>query len=101
MTTVDSVRRKLRALGAVLEDSGITEHERANALALKANLEKKLKKEGVPNGDWTDVAFRLGQTLDHLKKVTAPPACMTGTSSRAAFRVGKVLGKAFKKWDSS
>jgi hypothetical protein len=97
---MDAIRRKLRALGAVLDDSGVTEHERANALALKRNLEKKLKEEGAPNGDWTDVAFRTGRTIHHLKTVTASPASITETSSRAAFRVGKLLENGFKKWRS-
>ena len=41
------VRRKLRALSALAENAGATEHERANAEALKARLQRRLKEAGV------------------------------------------------------
>jgi hypothetical protein len=55
MKPIEAIHRKLRSLGAVVKDAATTEHERANAKALKTFLEKKLRQEGVP-GDWTDVA---------------------------------------------
>ena len=61
--SLEGVRRKLRAVGAVVEDRGATEHERANAEVLKARLEQRLREVGAPTGDWTDNAFRLGKAL--------------------------------------
>jgi hypothetical protein len=100
MSRVEAIHRKLRGLVAVLHDSAVTEHEKANASALKAKLEKKLRQEGVPKGDWTDVAFRAGQTVHTLKKSTAPPAAMNGPP-KLAFRLGKALGQGLKKWRST
>jgi hypothetical protein len=64
MGSVEAVRRKLRAVTSVVEDRGATEHEKANAAALKARLEQRLKEAGAPAGDWTDNAFRLGRWAD-------------------------------------
>jgi hypothetical protein len=61
--SVEGVRRKLRALIALIKDPGATEHERANAKALKTRLEQRLREAGAPAGDWTDNAFRLGRVL--------------------------------------
>jgi hypothetical protein len=44
--SVATVRRKLRALTAVIADAGATEHEKANAEALRARLERRLKEAG-------------------------------------------------------
>ena len=63
MGLIEGLRRKLRAVAAVVEDPGATEHEKANAAALRARLEQRLKDAGVPKGDWTDDAFRLGKAL--------------------------------------
>src|SRR6516225_6491864 len=54
MGSVEAVRRKLRAVTSVVEDRSATEHEKANAAALKARLEQRLKDAGAPAGDWTD-----------------------------------------------
>jgi hypothetical protein len=97
MTRVEAIHRKLRGLVAVLHDSAVTEYEKANARVLKARLEKKLRQEGVPKGDWTDVAFRVGQTVHALKQSTSPPSSMSG-APKIAFRLGRTLGKGLKKW---
>jgi hypothetical protein len=100
MKPVEAIHRKLRSLGAVLKDTAATEHERANAEALKRRLENKLIEEGVPKGDWTDVLFRLGRTVQEIKKATSPPPSISGTS-KIAFRFGRTLGKGLKKWRST
>jgi hypothetical protein len=46
--SVASVRRKLRAVAAIIGDPAATEHERVNAQAVKARLEKRLREAGVP-----------------------------------------------------
>jgi hypothetical protein len=100
MKAGESIHRKLRGLMAVLKDSAVTEHEKANAEALKRRLEKKLRQEGAPQGDWTDVAFRAGQTVQGLKNSTAPPPSVEGPA-KIAFRLGRVLGQGLKKWRAS
>ncbi|HVA13518.1 MAG TPA: hypothetical protein VNF99_09730 [Stellaceae bacterium] len=97
MSPVEAMRRKLRGLAAVIQDSAATEHERANAERLKAGLKAKLKEEGVPEGDWTDIAFRLGRTVQEIKQTTSPPQSL-GDSSKVAFRLGKALRHGLKKW---
>jgi hypothetical protein len=99
MKPVDALHRKLRSLGAVLKDAAATEHERANADALKTKLEKKLAEEGVPKGDWTDVIFRFGRTVRKIKETTSPPPSLSGPS-KIAFRLGRTLGEGLKKWRS-
>ena len=91
------VRRKLRAVSALAENAGATEHERANAAALKALLQRRLKEAGEPAGDWTDNAFRLGKQLTGLGK-TVSPASPKGDWTDNAFRLGKVLRRGYKKW---
>jgi hypothetical protein len=100
MKLVEAIHRKLRGLGAVVKDTAATEHERANAKALKTVLEKKLAQEGVPTGDWTDVAFRFGQTIRKIKTATSPPPPISGTS-KIAFRLGRALRQGLKKWRST
>ena len=100
MTPVEALHRKLQRLGALLKDPSVTEHERANAEALKTRLEARLTKAGVPKGDWTDVLFRLGRTVQEMQKTTAPPPTSSGTS-RIAFRLGRGLREGLKKWRSS
>ena len=91
------VRRKLRALSALAENAGATEHERANAEALKARLQRRLKEAGEPAGDWTDNAFRLGKQVKELT-TAASPASPKGDWTDNAFRVGKALRRGYKKW---
>jgi len=91
------LRRKLRALAALAENSGATEHERANAAALKARLQRRLKEAGEPTGNWTDHAFRLGKQLKEFSKTTLP-ASPKGDWTDNAFRFGKALRRGYKKW---
>ena len=100
MKPVDAIHRKLRGLLAVARDGAATDNEKANAEALKARLEKQLRDEGVPKGDWTDAAFRLGRTIKKLDQSTAPPASVEG-ASKISYRLGKALGHGLKKWRST
>ena len=56
-SSADAIRRKLRALTAVLFDPAATEPERANAKELKVRLEKQLAEEPAPEGKWTGMMF--------------------------------------------
>jgi hypothetical protein len=99
MNPVAALHRKLQRLGAVLKDPSVTEHERANAEALKARVEASLRKAGVPKGDWTDILFRLGRTVQEMTKTTAPPPSSSG-ASKIGFRLGRTLREGLKKWRS-
>ena len=96
---VEAVRRKLRAITAMVKDSGATEHEKANAAALKARLERRLREAGAPAGDWTDEVFRLGRLAKDIGKSTAP-ASPKGDWTDNALRFGKALRRGYKKWSS-
>ena len=95
--SVADLRRKLRALTALAENVGATEHERANAKVLKARLERRLRDAGAPVGDWTDNAFRLGRQVKELTQAVSPTS-PKGDWTDNAFRLGKVLRRGFKKW---
>ena len=95
--SVASVRRQLRAISAVVTDPAATEHERANAQALKARLERRLREAGVPAGDWTDNAFRLGRRAKELKQASAPASPKEDWTDNA-HRLGKALRKGYKRW---
>jgi hypothetical protein len=95
--SVGSVRRKLRAVAAVIADPGATENERANAQALKARLERRLRDAGVPTGDWTDNAFRLGRWANELRE-SSSPASPKGNWTDNAHRLGKALRQGYKRW---
>jgi ATP-dependent helicase YprA (DUF1998 family) len=95
--SVADIRRKLRALAALAENAGATEHERATAAALKARLLRRLKAAGEPAGDWSDNAFRLGKRVKELKH-TVSPASPKGDWSDNAFRLGRALRRGYKKW---
>ena len=97
--SVMSVRRKLRAVSAVIADPAATTHEKANAAALKERLEHRLREAGVPAGDWTDTAFRLGKWAGQLKD-SSSPASPTGDWTDHAYRLGKALRRSYKKWSS-
>jgi len=99
MGSVEAVRRKLRAVAAVAEDRGATEHEKANAAALKARLEQRLKEAGAPAGDWTDNAFRLGRWAREISK-SASPESPRGDWTDNALRLGKALRRGYKRWRS-
>ena len=95
--SVADLRRKLRALTALAENVGATEHERASAKILKERLERRLRDAGAPVGDWTDNAFRLGRQVKELTQAVSPTA-PKGDWTDNAFRLGKVLRRGFKKW---
>ncbi len=95
--SVLSVRRKLRAVSAVIGDPAATEHERANAAALKERLQRRLREAGVPAGDWTDTAFRLGKWAGQMKS-SASPASPKGDWTDNAHRLGKALRQGYKRW---
>jgi len=95
--SIADLRRKLRALTALAENVGATEHERANAKLLKARLEQRLKDAGAPAGDWTDNAFRLGRQLKEVRK-SVSPASPKGDWTDHAFSLGKALRRGYKKW---
>jgi hypothetical protein len=94
-----SVRRKLRAVAAVIADPSATEHERANAKVLKERLERQLKEAGAPAGDWTDHAFRLGKWATGLWN-SSSPASPKGDWTDNAHRLGKALRRGFRRWSS-
>jgi hypothetical protein len=94
-----NVRRKLRAVTAVIADPGATEHERANAKVLKERLERQLKEAGAPAGDWTDNAFRLGRWMTGLWN-SSTPAAPKGDWTDNAHRIGKALRRGIKRWSS-
>jgi|SRR5437763_103217 len=96
---VAALRRKLRAIGLLAEDSGATEAERANAAAVKIRLEQRLRETGAPAGNWTDKAFRLGQWAREIRKSTSP-AATDGDWTDYARRLGKAVRRGYKKWSS-
>jgi len=96
---VAALRRNLRAIGLLAEDSGATEAERENAAAVKIRLEQRLRETGAPAGDWTDKAFRLGQWAREIRKSTSP-AATDGDWTDHARRLGKAVRRGYKKWSS-
>ena len=94
-----NVRWKLRAVAAVIADPAATAHEKANAAALKGRLERRLREAGVPAGDWTDTAFRLGKWAGQLKNSSSPTS-PKGDWSDNAHRLGKALRQGYKRWSS-
>ena len=100
MGSVEAVRRKLRAVTAVVADAGATEHEKANAEALKTRLEQRLREAGAPAGDWTDNIFRLGRRTKVMRR-SVSPASPKGDWTDQAVRLGKALRLGYKKLSSS
>ena len=94
---VDGLRRKLRAVAAVVEDPAATAHEKANAEALKARLEQRLREAGSPAGDWTDSVFRFGRWAKEMRKSTLP-ASPKGDWTDNPRRLGKALRRGYKSW---
>jgi squalene cyclase len=92
--SVEALRRKLRAVAAMAQDPAATNHERANAKALTARLQRRLREAGLPAGDWTDNVFRLGRWAKEMKKSTSPKGDWTDN----ARRLGKVLRRGYKSW---
>jgi len=97
--SVSALRRKLRAIASLAEDSGATASERENAQAVKKRLERKLAETEAPAGDWTDKAFRLGRWVREFRK-SASPASTDGDWTDHARRLGKAVRRGYKKWSS-
>jgi hypothetical protein len=91
----ESLHRKLKAVIAVLDDPGASANERANAEALKARLERQLRKAGAPEGDWSDRVFRLGRMARTIGHGVAP-AAPKGDWTDQAFRVGRMVRRGLK-----
>jgi hypothetical protein len=89
----EAIRRKLRALTAMLLDPAATESERANAEGLKVRPEKQLAEEAKPEEKWTDIMFRLGRGV---KEIRSQPS-RKGDWTDHAFRLGRMLRKGFKR----
>ncbi len=92
-SSAEAIRRKLRALTAVLLDPAATEPERANAERLKVRLEKQLAEEATPEGKWTGIMFRFGRGV---KEITSPPS-PKGDWTDHAFRLGRMLRRGIKR----
>ena len=92
-----ALRRKLRALAAVARDAGATAPERAAAATLKNRLEERLRKAGVPAGDWTDHAFRLGRWAKGVRQPGPPGPGDTDWTDHAR-KLGKAVGRGYRKW---
>jgi hypothetical protein len=71
-----AIRRKLRALAAVLEDPTTTEAERVNAERLKARLEKQLIRETSSPDTGTSIMFRLGRGVRDVMVSTSASRSM-------------------------
>ncbi|HEV2098259.1 MAG TPA: hypothetical protein VGR45_04965 [Stellaceae bacterium] len=97
--SVEAIRRKLRAITAIVKDSGATEHEKANAAALKTRMERRLRDAGAPAGDWTDEIFRLGRLAGGIAKSISPTSSNSDLTS-SAHQLGKALRRGYKKWVS-
>jgi hypothetical protein len=97
MGSLEALRRKLRALTAVADDSGSTAPEKANARALKKILEERLRDAEAPARDWTDSAFRLGRWVKDMRKSTSP-AAPKGDWTDNAHRLGRGVRRSYKKW---
>jgi hypothetical protein len=94
-----ALRRKLRALAAVTRNAGATPAERANAAALKKRIEQRLRDAGAPSGDWTDSAFRFGRRVAAMRKSGGSAAGQADLTDHAR-RLGKIVGRAYRKWSS-
>ena len=94
-----SLQRKLRALAAVVEDSGATAAEKANAAALKKRLEDRLRaaEAPAPAGGWTDNAYRLGRWARELRKSISPAVAKEDWTDNA-HSLGKAVRRSYKKW---
>ncbi len=97
--SVAALRRKLRAIASLAEDSGTTASERENAEAAKQRLEQQLREAAPPGDDWTDKAFRLGQWVREIRK-SASPATTDGDWTDHARALGKAVRRGYKKWSS-
>jgi hypothetical protein len=101
--SAEAIHRKLRAIAAMLADPSTTEHERANAQALKLNLEKQLRQETTSQPQettsqptWTDIMFRLGRAAKEIKQ-SASASSPKGDWTDYAFRLGRSLRRTLKR----
>jgi hypothetical protein len=94
--SAQAIHRKLRAIAAMLADPATTEHERANAEALKLSLEKQLAQETTPQPTWTDIMFRLGRAAKEIKQSTSASS-PKGDWTDYAFRLGRSLRRGLKR----
>jgi hypothetical protein len=94
-----AIRRKLRAIAAVLADPAATENERANARTLKMRLQKQLGPEATPEGAWSGLLFRLGRGVRQMKdiKQSSSPPKPKGDWTDNAYRLGRMFRKGFRK----
>ena len=94
-----AIRRKLRAIAAVLLDPAATENERANARTLKMRLQKQLRPEATQAGAWSDLLFRLGRGVRQVKEIkqSSSPPKPKGDWTDNAYRLGRMFRKGFKK----
>jgi hypothetical protein len=97
--SVDGLRRKLRAVAAVLRDPAATENEKAVAAALQTRLKRRLRDAGAPKGDWTDQLFRLGRWAKKIGQYS-PPGVPEGDWTANAHRLGRALRRSYKSWRS-
>ena len=91
--SVEAIRRKLRALTAVLLGPAAIEPERVNAEGLEVRLEKQLRQEAKPEVKWTGIMFRLGRGV---KEITSSPS-PKGDWTDHAFRLGKMLRRGLER----
>jgi hypothetical protein len=91
--SVEAIRRKLRALTAVLLDRAATEPERVNAEGLEVRLEKQLRQEAKAEVKWTGIMFRLGRGVKEITSSLSPK----GDWTDHAFPLGKMLRRGLKR----
>jgi len=94
--SAEAIARKLRAISAVLADPAATEHERANARALKLRLEQQQKAQPPPKQPSSEIMFRLGRAIRELKQSTAAPN-PKGDWTDHAFRLGRMFRNGLRK----
>lgn len=94
--SAETIRRKLRAIASILVDPAATEHEKANARALKNRLERRLASEAPSKRASADFLFRLGRAVRDVRQSTEPPA-PKGDWTDHAFRLGRLFRRGFKK----
>ena len=95
--SAETIRRKLRAIASLLTDPAATEHEKANARALKNRLEKRLRSETVAGKTSADMLFRLGRAVRDIKQSMQPPPAPKGDWTDHALRLGRLIRRGLKK----
>jgi hypothetical protein len=94
--SAETIRRKLRAIASVLVDPAATEHEKANARALKNRLEKRLASEAPGKRAAAGILFRLGRAVRDVRQSVETPA-PKGDWTDHAFRLGRLFRRGLKK----